>query len=132
VELVNIEERFFKHIATDEQHLDEIKARGEAAMSKVEDSPTKPQESLAKTITPNLPIGNYHLSTPDGKCAFSIEDGGIIDGDNINGSVQNGRVIFTMGTKEYEGKLVNNTTMEMNWKDDKGGNGTCTCTVTPA
>jgi len=68
-----IEERFFKHISKDEQHLDEIRARGEQAMRRVDESPSKPSEVLSKTVVPNLAVGNYHLSLPGAKVAISIE-----------------------------------------------------------
>jgi len=46
----NLEGSFFKHIAKDEQDLDEIKARGQAAMNRVVDeSPAKVNEPTGMT-----------------------------------------------------------------------------------
>lgn len=63
---------------------------------------------------------NYSLALPSGVVEFSAEAGGIMSGKDINGSVQDGKVIFTAGEDEYEGYFKNKTTIEATRKDDKG------------
>jgi len=80
---VEIEEKFFKHIAKDEQDLDIIRARGEANMK---DLPETPGHKMENYIM-DLPEGNYSFTGPNINFTFKLEVGGIIAGDNINGSI---------------------------------------------
>jgi hypothetical protein len=54
-----------------------------------------------------LQVGkNYKFKMASGSMAFVAETGGIISGDNINGSVQAGKVIFTANGEEFEGHFI--------------------------
>ena len=48
---------------------------------------------------------------------FVVEAGGVIQGENITGQVQAGRVIFTSGDKEVEGQFVKPTVAMATWTD---------------
>lgn len=51
------------------------------------------------------------------------EEGGIIAGPKVNGSVQEGKVLIKVGDKEYEGSFSSPNTAELSWKDPSGRTG---------
>lgn len=60
------------------------------------------------------PGAKYAFITPeDGTLEFIAEAGGIISGENINGTVQAGKVIFTANKNEYEGHFTSQTEVVM-------------------
>lgn len=56
---------------------------------------------------------------------FIAEAGGIISGEGINGSVQEGNVIFTAGTDEFEGRFISQNTIEAVQKTSAGQTSKC-------
>ena len=76
-----------------------IKARGEAAMNQPEPDTSKRFEVV------DLAEGSYEFCGAQ-TFKFKIEAGGVICGDNIDGSIQNGKVLFKAGDKHYEGTFV--------------------------
>jgi hypothetical protein len=120
-----IEEKFFKHVAVDEQDLDIIKARGEANMQERAETPSKEQSQ-------ELPEGNYSFKASSGESfPFKLEAGGIMEGETVNGQINGNRVLFRVGDKDYEGKFINPTTVEASWKDGSGASGNANLTLVP-
>ena len=81
--LNEIEESFFKHVANDEQDLEAIKVRGEMNMAAEPESPHK-----AFNPDEDFKVGSkYGFQTEDGVLEFVVQEGGIISGEEINGTV---------------------------------------------
>ena len=127
-----INEGFFKQVATSENPIEVIKARGEEAQKAAEASQNMAATSQSiKIEAVELTVGaNYSIKTDSGVYDFVAEAGGIISGEKINGSVQSGAIIFTADGKEYEGKFSSANTADVAWKDAAGNNGTCAVTLT--
>ena len=118
--LQTIDEKFFSHIAKDEGELNMIKARGEANMQEEQATPSKAVENRI-----DLAEGSYSFDAPDGTHSFKVEAGGIIAGDNCNGSVQAGKLILNMNGIDYEGTFVSPTSVEATWTNASGEKGEC-------
>lgn len=84
--LTSIEEKFFQHVSKDGEDIDVIKARGEMNKAAADENFGK---STIKIELVNLePNKNYTLKIDKvGDFPFICEAGGIIAGNNINGSV---------------------------------------------
>jgi len=98
-QLQDIDEKFFDHVADEQYDIEAIKARG--AITHEAEIPGKPGVKIEQVEL--QPGKTYEFACPNGTFIFQAETGGIIAGDNINGSVQAGKVIFTAGKDEYEG-----------------------------
>jgi hypothetical protein len=85
VKLQDIEEKFFEHVADEQFDVAAIKARGEIVKG---DDDGGLHQSTVKIEHVELEVGKkYEVKLPTGAFQFVAETGGIISGDNINGSV---------------------------------------------
>mmetsp|Transcript_4787 Transcript_4787/g.8214 ORF Transcript_4787/g.8214 Transcript_4787/m.8214 type:complete len:83 (+) Transcript_4787:1319-1567(+) len=62
----------------------------------------------------------YQFSCPSGNFLFNAEAGGVISGDNINGSVQGGKAIFTAGENEFEGYFISQNVIDATMRNKQG------------
>lgn len=63
----------------------------------------------------------------DGKpCPFVAEEGGIVAGANINGSIADGQLLLKVGDREYEGSFTSGNVATLQWRDPSGNTGETT------
>lgn len=116
--LQDIEEKFFEHVADEQFDVAAIKARGEIVKG---DDEGLHHQTTIKIEHVELESGKkYEFKLPTGVFNFVAEAGGIISGDNVNGSVQAGKAIFTAGQDEFEGHFVTKTEIEATMTTAKG------------
>ena len=106
--LEKIEENFFKKVSVHED-ISEIKARGELSkQAAVEQEAAAAMANTGKSLkTESLEEGKSYKFKIDGKdYAFTVEAGGNIVGNEINGNCTAGNVIFQVGGIDYEGTFT--------------------------
>jgi hypothetical protein len=114
--LDSIDVKFFESVSKDED-VSTIKARGEAnkkAAAEQEAASAIRQEEDTKGTDVYLEEGNsYKFKIENaGEFAFKVEAGGVLAGEDINGSIQGARLIFTAKDCEYEGQFVSSTQVQ--------------------
>ena len=103
---------------SEDDDLDAIKARGEMSRAGTAEDVPGMGDTHGSLAAVDLEIGkNYCFRSDLGEMPFVVETGGVIQGENITGSVQGGKVIFTSGNKEVEGTFVKPTVVLASWTD---------------
>ena len=122
-DLKNIEESFFSQVSKDDD-INVIKARGEMQRGEPELPSNVSEKSAGNLTLVEIKAGQkYNLKTDDKAFDFVAEEGGIIAGEGVNGSVQAGKILFTANGKEYEGTFSSPITATCAWKDQAGKTG---------
>lgn len=68
--------------------------------------------------------GNYKLSGDHGSFPFTVVAGGFMEGENVNGSIQAGKLVATINDVEYDGQFISENTIKCYFQGEQG-NGEC-------
>jgi len=106
--LDTIDVKFFDSVGQNAEDIQMIKARGEAnkkaaAEQELASASKKVEEAQGTDLY--LEEGKAYKFKIDnaGEFAFKVEAGGVLAGEDLNGSIQGAKLIFTAKDCEYEG-----------------------------
>lgn len=118
--LTDIDEKFFERIAKDDADQEIIKARGQTQLDIQQESAPVEKElpsqakSDSKYVIVNFAEGDYTVtnSKTNAVFTFKVEAGSVLTSDQVNGSVQDGKLIANIDGADFEGNFIDENSAE--------------------